>query len=173
MHHFAVLKLHHADSVERAAFVGDRVFRNPQFARSEKPPNSEARRLVRVMAAEVLQIPFAVYAFTGLRVVADDMLVVDFMLDILISSRGSGPMLAQSGFDLSGRRPLAALVFDLCHFRVLCFESIHKKFSGVCVCYSPSASKRRSQISLIVGYEGTACQSRERGTAPTIAMVAA
>jgi len=94
MHYFAVFKLHYADGAERAALVGDRVFRNPQFAGSEKPPNAEARRIVRVMTAEVLQIPFAVYAFTGLRVIADSMLVVDFMLDILISGRGSGPMSA-------------------------------------------------------------------------------
>src|SRR5580658_1565138 len=85
-HYFAVLKLHYADGVERATLVGDRVFRNPQFAGSEKPPNAEARRFVRMMAAKVLQIPFAVYAFAGLRVIADSMLVVDFMLDIL----GSG-----------------------------------------------------------------------------------
>jgi hypothetical protein len=126
MHNFDVLKLHYADGVERAALVGDRVFRNPQVAGSEKPPNAEARRLVRVMAAEILQIPLAVYAFTGLRVIADNLLVVDFMLDVLISRRRSGPMLAQSGFDSFGCHALRALVFDLCHFRVLCLESIHK-----------------------------------------------
>jgi hypothetical protein len=124
-HYFAILKLHYADGVERATLVGDRVFCNPQFARSEKPPNAEARRFVRVMAAEVLQIPFAVYAFTGLRVIADYMLVVDFMLDILISGRRSGPMLAQGGFDSFGCHALAALVFDLCHFRVLCPYCTH------------------------------------------------
>jgi hypothetical protein len=126
MHDFAVLKLHDGDGVERAALVGDRVFRNPQLAGSEKPPNAEARRLARVMAAEVLQIPFAVYAFTRLRIIADNMLVVDFMLDLLISGRRSGPMLAQSGFDSFGCHALPVLVFDLCQFRVLCPESIHK-----------------------------------------------
>jgi len=119
-HYFAVLKLHYTDGVERATLVGDGVFRNPQFAGSEKPPNTEARRMVRVVAAKVLQIPFAVYSFTGLRVIADNMLVVDFMLDILISRRRGGPMLAQSGFDLFGYHGLPALVFNLCHFRVLC-----------------------------------------------------
>jgi hypothetical protein len=99
MRDFAVLKLHYTDSVERTILVGDRVLRNPQFAGSDKSANAEARRFARVMAAEVLQIPFAVYAFTGLRVIADGIRVVDFMLDILISGRGSRPMLAQSGLD--------------------------------------------------------------------------
>src|SRR5580658_10410278 len=84
-HYFAVLKLHYADGVERATLVDNRVFRNPQFAGSEQPPNAEARRVVRVMAAEVLQILFAVDSFTRLRVIADNMLVVDLMLDVLIS----------------------------------------------------------------------------------------
>jgi len=94
VHYFAVLKLHDADGIERAALVGNRVFGDPQFARSHKPPNTEIRRMARVMAAEVLQILSAVYPFTGLRVIADDFFVVDFMLDILIAGRGSGPMLA-------------------------------------------------------------------------------
>ena len=76
MHYFVVLKLHYADGVESAAFVVDRGFRNPQFAGSDKPPKVEARRIIRVMAAEVLQIPFAVYSFTGVGVIADNMLVV-------------------------------------------------------------------------------------------------
>jgi hypothetical protein len=113
MHYFAFLKLHHADGVERAALVSNRVFRNPQIAGPEEPPNAETRGLARVMAAEVLQIPSAMYSFTGLRVIADNMLVVDFMFDILISGRGSGPMLAQSGFDSIGCRTLPAPVFDL------------------------------------------------------------
>lgn len=99
VHDFTVLKLHDADGVERASLVDNRVFRNPQFARSEKPPNAEACRLAGVMAAKVLQILSAVYAFTGLWVVTDDMLVVDLMLDILIAVRRSCPVLTQSGFD--------------------------------------------------------------------------
>ena len=39
--------------------------------------------------------------------------------------------------------------------------------------YNPAVSRSRNQISLIVGNEGTACQSLEIGTAPTIATVAA
>jgi len=126
MHYFVILKLHYADGVERAPLVGDGVFRNPQFAVSEKPPDAETRRLVRVMAAEALQIPFAMDAFTGLRVIADNMLVVDFMLEILVSGRRSGPMLAQSGFDTFGCHELPVLILDLCYFRVLCLYSIHK-----------------------------------------------
>jgi len=112
VHYFAVLKLHDADGIERTALVGNRVFRNPQFTGTEKPPNAEAGRFARVMTAKVLQIPFAVYPFTGLRVIADGMLVVDLMLNILISGRGSLPMLMQSGFDLLGCRALAILIFD-------------------------------------------------------------
>lgn len=106
VHYFAVLKFHYADGMERTTLIGDRVFRNPQFAGPEKPSNVEARWLARVTAAEDLQIPFAVYSFTGLRVIAGNLFVVDFMLEILISSRRSGPMLAQSGFDLFGCRVL-------------------------------------------------------------------
>jgi hypothetical protein len=73
--------------------------------------------MARVMAAEVLQILFAMYALAGLRVIADNMLVVDFMLDILITGRGSGPMLAQSGVDRFGLNTLRTLFFDLCHIR--------------------------------------------------------
>jgi hypothetical protein len=106
VHYFVVFKLHYADGEERAAFIVDRVFRNPQFAGSKKPSNIEARRFAGVMAAEVLQIPFAVYAFTGLRVIADGVLVVDFMLDILISVRRGGPMFLQSGLNWFGCRDL-------------------------------------------------------------------
>ena len=112
VNNFAVLKLHYADGIERTALVGNRVFRNPQFTGTEKPPNAEAGRFARVMTAKVLQIPFAVYPFTGLRVIADGMLVVDLMLNILISGRGSLPMLMQSDFDLLGCRALAILIFD-------------------------------------------------------------
>ena len=37
----------------------------------------------------------------------------------------------------------------------------------------PYSSSRRSQISLMVGYAGTACQRRAIGTSPTTATVAA
>ena len=63
-----------------------------------------------MVAAEVLQILFTVYPFTGLRVIADNTVVVDFMLEILISGRRSGPMLAQRGFDLFGYHSLPALL---------------------------------------------------------------
>src|SRR5258708_5450328 len=59
VHYLAVLKLHYADGVERSTLVGNRVFRDPQVAGSEKSPDTEVRRMARVMAAEVLQIPFA------------------------------------------------------------------------------------------------------------------
>src|ERR1700759_4470706 len=39
--------------------------------------------------------------------------------------------------------------------------------------YKPYVSSIRTQISLIVGYEGTACQSRSSGTCPATATVAA
>jgi hypothetical protein len=112
MHYFLVLKFHYADGKERAALISDRVFRNPQIAVSEKPANAEACRLAGVMAAEVLQIPPAVDSFSGLRVIADDLFVIDFMLDILISGRRRGPMVAQSGFDSFGCGALPDLVFN-------------------------------------------------------------
>ncbi len=86
-HYFAVLELHYANGIEGAILIGDSVFSNPKVAGSKKPPDAEIRRLARVMAAEVLQIPFAVYSFTRLRIIADNMLVVNFVLDILISRR--------------------------------------------------------------------------------------
>jgi hypothetical protein len=130
-HHFDILKLHYADGVKRATLVGNRVFRNPQLPRSKKPPDVEACRIARVMAAEILQISFAVYPFTGLRVIADDLLVVDLMLDILVSGRRSGPVLPQNGFDLPGFHALLVLVFHLCHFGVLCLENTGSSFAGV------------------------------------------
>ena len=63
-----------------------------------------------MMAAEVLQILFTVYPFTGLRVIADNTVVVDFMLGDLISGGRSSPMLAQIGFDLFGRHTLPVLL---------------------------------------------------------------
>ena len=109
-HDFAVLKFHYADGVKRVTLVGDRVFGNPEFTGSEKSPNAEAGRFARVMAAEILQILFAVYPFTRLWVIADNMLVVDFMLDLLISGGRGGPMLAQIRFDSTGCRSVAAQV---------------------------------------------------------------
>lgn len=91
-HYFAILKLHYADGVERPTLVVNRVFRNPKSAGSEHPPDAEARWFARMMAAEALQILFAVYSFAGLRVIADDLLVVDLMLQVLISRRRSGPV---------------------------------------------------------------------------------
>src|SRR3954452_18479376 len=38
--------------------------------------------------------------------------------------------------------------------------------------YNPYVSSKRSQISLMVGYDGTACHSRCNGTSPTTATVA-
>lgn len=94
VHYFITLKLHDTDSLESAAFIRNCVFRNPQSAGSEKPSNAEIGRMAGVMAAEILEIPFAVYAFTGLRVIADYLVIVNLMLDILISSRRSRPVLA-------------------------------------------------------------------------------
>jgi hypothetical protein len=99
VNHFAVLKFHQANGMERFALVNDGIFCNPQFAGSEKPPNAEVGRLAWVMAAKVLQILFAVNPFTGLRVIANSLFVVNFVFKILIAGGGSGPMLAQSGFD--------------------------------------------------------------------------
>jgi hypothetical protein len=119
MRYFPVFKFHDAYGVERAALVGNRIFRNPEVAGSEKPPDGKIPRMPRVMAAKILQIPFAGDPFTGLRVIADNLLVINFVLGILISGRRSSPMPSQSGFDLTGCLALLVLLFGLRHFGVL------------------------------------------------------
>ena len=97
----AVAELHNTHRVCQSLLVGDCVFRDPEIPVSEHPLDLEAGRLAGMMAAQSLQIASAQDPLTGLRIVADGVVGVDFVFRVQIAGRGSRPVLVQRSANLS------------------------------------------------------------------------
>src|SRR4051794_1908649 len=109
-----------------------------------------------------LQIASPEDSLAGLGVVTNDILMVNSVFRVGIPNSRCLPVLIQS-FTY-----LCFLHDHLSSWRIKC-PAAGQRWHQV-RCHKPKVSNNRSQISLMVGYAGTACQSLESGMPPTIAI---
>jgi len=92
MRHFSVTELHYADGKGTFVTVVDYVLANPKVAFPTDSPNGESRRLPRMMTPERLQILATANYLAGLRILADNVIVINFVFSHLVARRRSGPV---------------------------------------------------------------------------------
>ena len=88
----SIPKFHDAYRVYVLVRVTNRVFRNPQIALSYDSLYREPRWMSRMMASKFLQIVPAANDLARLRVLAHDIVVIDFVFADLIARGGCRPM---------------------------------------------------------------------------------
>ena len=92
MRHFSVSELHDTHGKDTFAAVVNHVLANPEVTFSHDPPDGKLGWLIRVVATQRLQISATVNYLARLWVLANNVIMVDFVFAILIPRGGGRPM---------------------------------------------------------------------------------
>lgn len=92
MHHFTITKFHNTNGVGCLPLVSDSVFRDPDIALSKNSPHIKTRWLAGMVAAQGLQISPPQNPLARLGVIANNIIVINIMLNIYIANCRSMPV---------------------------------------------------------------------------------
>jgi hypothetical protein len=98
--HFSVPELHDTHGKETFAAVVNHVLANPELTFSYDPPDAKLGGLIRVVATQCLQILATVNHLARLWVLANNVIMIDFVFANLITRGGRRPMSIYHGANI-------------------------------------------------------------------------
>src|ERR1700733_11977201 len=84
VHDLSIAEFHNTDSVCRMPLVSDNIFRDPELTFSENSPDIEARWFTGMMTPQRLQIVSSKDSLARLRIITDDIIVINIMFHVYI-----------------------------------------------------------------------------------------
>ena len=100
MRHFSAPELHDTHGKEAFAAVVNHVFANPELTFSYDPSDAKLGGLIRVVATQCLQLLATVNYLARLRVLANNVIMIDLVFANLITCGGSRPMSIYQGANI-------------------------------------------------------------------------